>query len=706
MKVFLRLLMAILVAGLFAGYFYWQKNKKGIIKNAFQERVQKKTDSLYFLHYDSSNIDEVNGNASFYKVTLQSDSAQKSILKSNDSLPNALYNISIDEVTARGIDMIGILQKQTVTAKSIVLIKPVIQIINTGADKPKPYTYEDTLALYQKLTGRFKSIHADTILLVNGTVLITDKKGKPLTTIEKVNIAINNFLIDSTRDYQNIISYFIKDVKATVENIQLPENNHGTRINITNLLYDAPQKLLQASSIKQYKKGNTTPFIDLRNVKVTALNTDAFIKYQQLKAGPVSCEGGLVTIYKKKKKNRSGNEAIEMSAELIDEVKVGSIQLGNTKLIVQDADNPNATPLIINNVNFSASKVVSLTDGSTTNDLINNADWELSADGFSFYTKQKLYQLSAAGLKLNNREGSINIRQVLLKPLLSQAEFVKRSKEQTDRLDMLFSNIELKGVDFKKLINENILYIKNASLQPVIKIFNDRTLPPGVSSKIGKYPQQSLLQMGFPLYVEKIIVNNGAVYYKEKARKSGLTGGPYFTKINAVITNVTNIPVKIKENSILGLKARAQFLANAALTTEWLLPLNLRDTTFTVTGKLSPMNATVLNKITEPLAMASVKTGKINELTFDLKCTNYKGEGQVIFLYNDLKVEVLKMSDDTLKKKGLVSFLANTFIKNNNPANSNTYIGTIDYNRDIQKSFFNLLWKSIFDGVKKTVIRK
>lgn len=111
MKVFLRLLMAILVAGLFAGYFYWQKNKKGILKNAFQERVQKKTDSLYFLHYDSSNIDEINGNASFYKVTLQSDSAQKSMLDSKDSLPNALYNISIDKVTARGIDMTGILQK-------------------------------------------------------------------------------------------------------------------------------------------------------------------------------------------------------------------------------------------------------------------------------------------------------------------------------------------------------------------------------------------------------------------------------------------------------------------------------------------------------------------------------------------------------------------------------------------------------------------
>ena len=132
----------------------------------------------------------------------------------------------------------------------------------------------------------------------------------------------------------------------------------------------------------------------------------------------------------------------------------------------------------------------------------------------------------------------------------------------------------------------------------------------------------------------------------------------------------------------------------------------MSDTTFTVTGKLGQMEAIALNTITEPLAMVSVNKGNIKELTFNLKCTNYKGVGEIVFLYNDLKVEVLKMSNDTLKKKELLTILANTLIKNNNPVNDNTYIGNVDYKRDIQKSFFNLLWKSIFDGVKKTVIRK
>lgn len=706
MKVLFKYLIAILVVGAIAGYIYWQKNKKVIIKQSIQNAIQKKTDSLYFIHYDSLNIDEVNGNASFYKVTLQSDSVQKAMLNTIDSLPNALYNIRVDEVTARGVDMAGLLQKNNVSAKSILLNKPIIQIINTGVDRPKPYTYNDTLELYQKITGKFKSIHADTIQVVNGTILITDKKGKALTTLENINVTLHNFLIDSTRNYQNIISYFIKDVKATVENIQLPESKNGSRVNITKLLYNAPEKILQVNSIQQYSAGNTTPVIDVKNVQVNQLNTDAFILNQQLKAGLVTCDGGVVTVYRKGKKKMSGEEAIEISSDLIDEAQIGGIKLANTKIIVKDLANADENPFIINDVTFLASNVVSLTNGSTINNLINNAEWKLSAGGFSFITKDKLYKFIAAGLLLNNKAGTIKIKQILLKPQLSEAEFVRVSKVQRDRLDLSFSNILLQGVNFKKLVSAKILEVESVYLQPSLKIFDDRTLPFSTISKVDKYPQQLLVNLNFPFYIKKVRVNNGTVFYKEKARKSEMAGTPNFTNINGVIANVTNIPARIRANKIMNVNVSSLFLGTASIKTEWLLPLNLQDTVFTVTGEVGPMDATVLNQIIEPLGMASVKKGQIKKLSFDLTCDNYKGKGHVVFLYNDLKVEVLKMSDDELKKRGLATFLANTFIKNDNPSKNNTYTGTVNFNRDIYKSFFNLLWKSVFDGVKKTVLRK
>ncbi len=708
MKIFFKIIIAIIIISGLAGYIFWQINKQSFIKDSIKTTVKVKTDSLYSLHYDSSEIDEINGNANFYNVTLQSDSLIKKMLASTDSLPNAFFNISIQKVSITGVDMVGLLQTQNVTAQNILLYKPVIQITNTGISRPKTYTYNDTLQLYQRLLGKFKSINAKVIKVVQGAVLMADKNSKPLTTLENINITLNNFLIDSTRDYQNIISYFIKDVKATVENIQLPEAKNGTRINITKLLYDAPGKLLQVGGIQQYQPGNTTPILNIKNVQVNQLNTDAFIVQQQLKAGRVTSDGGLVTIYRQTKNKFAGSKAgnIEISSQIIDEAQIDGIQLGKTKIIVIDPSKPKEAAFIINDVTFTASQLANVTNGSTVDELINNANWELAASGFSFLTKEKMYKFIATGVQINNKIGTVKIKQIALKPLYSEDKFIKIMKVQMDRYDLNFNNINLQGVNFKKLVNEGILEIADASLQPVIKISNDRTMPAGKPT-VALYPQQSIQAFKFPFYVKATHVINGGVFYTERGADSKMKGSPTFTHINANISNLTNLPDKIKANSILDMKASALFLDAVKLTTEWQLPLNPLDTVFKVKGEMGVItDATLLNKITEPLGMVSVKSGKINSLVFDLIGDNNKGRGTSTLLYNGLKIQVLKVKNDELKKRALLTFLANTLIKNDNPRNNNIYVSDIDIKRDVDGSFFSLLLQCILDGAKKTLLRQ
>ncbi|HQW93654.1 MAG TPA: hypothetical protein PKY28_11170, partial [Ferruginibacter sp.] len=74
MRKSLKIAGVILALALVGGVIYWQMHKKGIIKDSIENAITKGTDSLYFIHYDSSFIDEVNGNASFFYVRLQSDS--------------------------------------------------------------------------------------------------------------------------------------------------------------------------------------------------------------------------------------------------------------------------------------------------------------------------------------------------------------------------------------------------------------------------------------------------------------------------------------------------------------------------------------------------------------------------------------------------------------------------------------------------------
>ena len=73
--------------------------------------------------------------------------------------------------------------------------------------------------------------------------------------------------------------------------------------------------------------------------------------------------------------------------------------------------------------------------------------------------------------------------------------------------------------------------------------------------------------------------------------------------------------------------------------------------------------------------------------------------------YEDLKVDVLKRDKNTkaVKKRGLASLSANLVVQNKNPGSSGLRIMNPEFQRNIYKSFFNLVWKTIFTGMKETV---
>ncbi|MEP7254713.1 MAG: hypothetical protein ABI666_03000, partial [Ferruginibacter sp.] len=221
MKKFIKIFLVILALALIGGWLYWQQHKKGIIKNSIENAISKGTDSLYFIHYDSSSIDEVNGNASFYNVDLQSDSLQAQLFKFDTASSATLYNIHIDEVSISGANIRGLMSNTSVEAATILIRHPVVYIIRSGKREKKILNSNDSLAIYEKLIGKFESIHAGEIIIENGNLYFADKTGEPHTALKEISVQLKNFRIDSTRDYQNIISYFIKDIVAKVKEVNV-----------------------------------------------------------------------------------------------------------------------------------------------------------------------------------------------------------------------------------------------------------------------------------------------------------------------------------------------------------------------------------------------------------------------------------------------------------------------------------------------------
>ena len=86
---------------------------------------------------------------------------------------------------------------------------------------------------------------------------------------------------------------------------------------------------------------------------------------------------------------------------------------------------------------------------------------------------------------------------------------------------------------------------------------------------------------------------------------------------------------------------------------------------------------------------------------------DYKATTDVLFTYNDLKLEMLKKDDaNVIEKKDLMTLLANLLIHNNNPSKGNAIRrNEVTNDRQLNRSFFNLIWQTIFKSLKKTTSR-
>ncbi|MBL0144795.1 MAG: hypothetical protein IPP48_02585 [Chitinophagaceae bacterium] len=396
----------------------------------------------------------------------------------------------------------------------------------------------------------------------------------------------------------------------------------------------------------------------------------------------------MLTFYTKPKNDAGySNSEIEIDNNYFDEAQVNKVDVGNTKILIYNKAKPGKAPIVINHVKFNASEIQKLHSGTNLKNLISNSNWQLSGDGFSFLTENSRYKVNVGAFIINNNNASLLIKNFTVKPQVNEVAFSKTITHQQDLYNLEFNNIQLTDIDTRLLMTQLKLEAAEANLQPFIKIYRDRTIAEDLSSKVGKYPQQLMQTIKFPFNIKKINIRNGLIVYTEKAFISQKIGTVFFKNINSSISNVTNIRNVISSNNLLILDATAGFMGISKLHSVWKLALNNSDGNFEISGSVGGFDAVSLNPMIEPLGMTSIKKGRVNKLTYNLTGNNYSAKGSETFLYNNLKIEVLKLDSGDVKKKGLQTFLANALMKNNNPTNGVTRTEEIDYKRDITKSF-------------------
>ncbi len=494
--------------------------------------------------------------------------------------------------------------------------------------------------------------------------------------------------------------------KINYAGLELDEVTGFLSVSSFTLKYDS----IKYIQLESQQKQPYLPFpISIPQIEVTGVQTDRALLEKEIRGRHLVIQNPVVEIIY----TNAGKD----SSRTIPDKQVYQQILGNLNLIRLDTVVISGAEVITKSMKTGKTYVhffntavtmfdvaVDSTADADTTRLLFAKEVNVDCEKFTWQSKNKLYNYQADSIAFRSAQSHIRVKSLSVRPQLKEDEFVRSFPVQTDRFDFAIRNIQLKNADFYSLADESIiadtLQVGSASF----KIYRDRNQPAVTASAVGNYPHQVIRQIPFKLDIKKGIVGNIFIEYKEKSSITHQTGKVQLWNTSAYITNITNRKESIARNNLMVFDMRSRLLNKIPIAVRWTFYLGDPNGKFAIRGKGGQGEAIDLNPLTIPMGPVELTSGHINGFEFDMTGSDYTMNGKVKLLYNDLHIALLKKDDDSIhfKKKKVTSLFANMKIKNANPEkDKEPRIASINYQRNIHASIFNLAWKSFFTGVQE-----
>jgi hypothetical protein len=331
---------------------------------------------------------------------------------------------------------------------------------------------------------------------------------------------------------------------------------------------------------------------------------------------------------------------------------------------------------------------------------------ELSCTDIQTRTRDSMYFFKIGSIFVDAIKHTLAAKDISLIPRYSKDEFKKKVSFRKDYFVMKFPKVVMNNIDWWKLVNTQNLVASECDVYSAeIKDYIDRSLP-DKSASANKFPGPLLMHVPLKMNVEKLNLHGMDVVYEEHNPATKKSSSVYFNNINGIIKNLTNLPLLIKTNKNVSFSGSGLFMHKIPFKFSFKSDLSKYKTgDFSTHIQLAKLDNAILNPLTEPLSLFTIKRGTMQKASIDIDGNNSTAHGKLVMLYNDLHITPLKPDDDgSFKKKSVMSFFANTFfIKNDNPAKGDAPRNTDVILKRNNRSFFGFIWKIILTGILKTI---
>lgn len=476
-----------------------------------------------------------------------------------------------------------------------------------------------------------------------------------------------------------------------------------------------PNTSVYKQLIAQQKAPNNLYYIRLKEVKVQNIHLFQFFFSKKIRIRLLLFDKPEITLVNKhfefneNRPPRPRKSPYDYISKLFKSLRVDVVDFKNARLkyINNNGKFKDIDSLNHLNVKLTDWLIDSLSSKDTTR-LYLLKDIHINFNNYSYATPDSMYHIKLSNLDFTASTKKLNIKQFALMPRYSETDFARINGYARDRFFIQFNKISLDGLSLPSYLQKKELMASNMDIADgEIAVFNDNTYPAHKSNKTGRFPHQLLQLLDAKFNIDKIKLKNVNVSYAEFDRDSKQKGKITFLHTTGSVSNVTNIEKQKLKNPIMQANLVSYIMGQGKLAINFNFNLISPLGAFDYKGSVSNFDGKKLNEITKPLGMLQVNKGNIKKLKFDIKANQNVAKGEMEFTYHDLSVALLKkeVGKDRLVRKGLLSMLANALvIYTDNPTIDGKFTrAPIYFERIPNASFFNFIWKTLFQGIKYSV---
>jgi hypothetical protein len=454
--------------------------------------------------------------------------------------------------------------------------------------------------------------------------------------------------------------------------------------------------------------------LSLENVLIKNVDILSFLNNKSATLNVITVAGGELIIHRLKdsKKDDENTKSstgmkdqkknvVKRIKNSVSEVRIDSLMLDNINLSYYNLRNQKKQVKKVHLDLYSI--LIDSTSAMDSNRIFFARSMRVSIDSLSMPMAENKYKVSADKLIVSIGNRSITtIKGISLSPnpKTSLESAASKTSVQKDIFKLHSRDISIDDFDYSAFLEDSLVLAKAVVIDnPELEVFNDKSNPPATKSKVGQYPHQLLKKISYSTNIPQIIIKNGSITYFEKNEKGDGIGKINFTKVNGNVG-----PIRTGKFSSGSVKATftALFMGKSGIDVKFNFPVS-NNGSFSVDARFDPFNVTQLNTAALPLGNTKLTEGRVNRLSFTVNGSNYSATGAARLNYENLKIEVMKQGKKNgYKKNGLLSFVANEFFlrENNSPTDKFPDEYKVSYQRVPTKSFFNLIWKTVFYSVK------